>query len=120
MLFVVSSLSLPPSPPAPNCPPSPPPPNKNNNNNNHNPKQLEQIARFALRANPPFVLVDTIGEEEVATHKIPQAALVTPLDAQLSAVMHVLVEQARTPGHKVMDGLSSSRPRAYDTPYGTV
>ena len=73
------------------------------------PTQLEQIAQFALRGNPPFELVDTVGHEEVATHKIPQAALVTSLDEQLAATLLACAEQARMPGHKVIVFLTTAR-----------
>ena len=43
-----------------------------------NPRTIRHY-RGALRASPPFALIDTVGEERATHDRVPQAALVVPI-----------------------------------------
>mmetsp|Transcript_72536 Transcript_72536/g.164603 ORF Transcript_72536/g.164603 Transcript_72536/m.164603 type:complete len:600 (+) Transcript_72536:1-1800(+) len=75
------------------------------------PQQVDEIARVALRCQGQerYQMIDTVGEEEAPTHKIPQSYLTTTIDEQLSTVMAILAEQTKIPGHKVMVFLPAAR-----------
>ena len=70
---------------------------------------VRDVAMMALRESPPHVMVDTVGDSEVQTHKIPQAYTVTSMEDQIPAVMHACLEASQTPGHKVIVFLTTAR-----------
>lgn len=76
------------------------------------PKQVDEISKLALRMdgkNSLHTMVDTIGNDELPTHKIPQSYMVTSIEEQLPAVMSLLAAQEKVPNHKIIVFLTTAR-----------
>jgi ATP-dependent RNA helicase MSS116 len=75
------------------------------------PAQVDTISKIAMRCQGKgkYQMIDTIGDEEVPTHKIPQTHLITSIEEQLPTVMCVLAQQAKKPDHKVIVFLPTAR-----------
>jgi ATP-dependent RNA helicase MSS116 len=75
------------------------------------PQQVNAIAQTALRCTGKgkYQMIDTIGDEEVPTHKIPQSYLMTSIEEQMPAVMCALAQQAKKSDHKVIVFLPTAR-----------
>jgi len=75
------------------------------------PQQVKAIAQVTLRCtgNGKYQMIDTIGDDEMPTHKIPQSYLVTRIEGQMPAVMCALAQQATNPDHKIIVFLPTAR-----------
>lgn len=75
------------------------------------PKLLDQIAKVALRTagGQAYTFVDTLGEEEIPTHMIPQSSMVTTIEEQMPTVMAILAQQDCIPDHKVIVFMATAR-----------
>ncbi|GAB4823172.1 hypothetical protein N2152v2_010218 [Parachlorella kessleri] len=76
------------------------------------PQAVQQVAGLALRTN--YAFIDTVGEEEADTNiQVDQSFCIVPMEAQLAAVLAVLRQQAKVPGHKVIAFFPTARLTQY-------